>query len=59
MAECGFVIALSLLVPTVISTAICYSVASTDEGQQKRRRSGGSEGAASFAMLKRPIHREY
>lgn len=32
MAECGFVFALSLLVPTVISTAICYSVASTDEG---------------------------
>jgi hypothetical protein len=27
-----FVFALSLLVPTVISTAICYSVASTDEG---------------------------
>jgi hypothetical protein len=32
MAECGFVFALSLLVPTVISTAICYSVASTDGG---------------------------
>jgi hypothetical protein len=27
-----FVFVLSLLVPTVISTAICYSVASTDEG---------------------------
>jgi hypothetical protein len=27
-----FVFAISLLVPTIISTAICYSVASTDEG---------------------------
>jgi len=36
MRECGFVFMLSLLVPTVISTAICYSAASTDEGPARR-----------------------
>jgi len=39
MAECGFgifVFVLSLLVSTVISTVICYSVASTDEGPARR-----------------------
>lgn len=32
-----FVFLLSLLVPTIISTAACYSVASTDEGLARRR----------------------
>ncbi|OBI93030.1 hypothetical protein [Mycobacterium asiaticum] len=34
----GLVFVLSLLVPTVVSTAICYSVASTDEGLTRHRR---------------------
>jgi hypothetical protein len=32
----GFVFVLALLVPTIVSTAICYSVASTDEGPARR-----------------------
>lgn len=32
-----FVLVLALLVPTIISTAACYSVASTDEGLARRR----------------------
>jgi hypothetical protein len=32
----GFVVVLSLLVPTIISTAACYSVASTEEGLARR-----------------------
>jgi hypothetical protein len=31
-----FVFVLSLVVPTIISTAACYSVASTDEGPARR-----------------------
>lgn len=31
----GFVLVISLLVPTVISTAICYSVASTNDGLRR------------------------
>ncbi|SPM34560.1 hypothetical protein MRAB57_2380 [Mycobacterium rhizamassiliense] len=32
----GFVFVLALLVPTIVSTAICYSVASTDDGPARR-----------------------
>ena len=38
MAVVGFVLVLTLVLPTVVTAAICYSVASTDEQRIRRRR---------------------